>query len=158
MRTKTIGILIALAGMFLLFREQGVALSPDTLSWELILAATGLLVIFYARHKPRHPYLMIWGGIALGLGIHAWGLNRIKDWPSHWSMIPAIIGASFLLFGGLIRKNRNHGMIGALLLLLGLFAWPGVTEIPGLNPAAQILNSYWPAVLVILGGYMAFKK
>ncbi|GGA41107.1 hypothetical protein GCM10007416_12620 [Kroppenstedtia guangzhouensis] len=158
MRTKTIGILIALAGIFLLFRKQGISPSPDTLSWELILAAAGLLVIIYARHKPRHPYLMIWGGIALGLGLHAWGLNHIKDWPSHWSMIPVIIGATFLIFGGLIKKNRHHGTIGTLLLLLGLFAWPGVADLPGLNPATQILNSYWPGILVILGGYMAFKK
>lgn len=158
MRTKTIGILIALAGIFLLFRKQGISPSPDTLSWELILAAAGLLVIIYARHKPRHPYLMIWGGIALGLGLHAWGLNHIKDWPSHWSMIPVIIGATFLIFGGLIKKNRHHGTSGTLLLLLGLFAWPGVADLPGLNPATQILNSYWPGILVILGGYMAFKK
>ncbi|MFD1426407.1 membrane-bound ClpP family serine protease [Kroppenstedtia sanguinis] len=158
MRTKTIGLLIVLAGIFLLLREQGIELSLDTLSWELILALAGLLMIFFSRHKPRHSYGMIWGGIALGLGVHAWGMKQIKDWPAHWSMFPAIIGASLLIFGGLLRKNRSHGTIGALLLLLGLFAWPGVTEIPGLHPIAQFLNSYWPGILVILGTYMAFKK
>lgn len=158
MRTKTIGILIALSGLFLLIRETGYSFSLDKLSWELLLAGAGMLVILISRRKPNRPYLIIWGGIATGLGIHAWGLNHIKDWPSHWSMIPAIIGASFLLFGGVIKRNRNHGTIGALLLLLGLFAWPGVAEIPVLNPAAEVLNTYWPGILVVLGLYMTFKK
>ena len=102
---------------------------------------------------------MIWGGIALGLGVHAWGMNQIKDWPAHWSMFPA---SSVQLSSHLRRsaqektEPRHHRCPVAAARIIRLARCDG--NLPGLHPAPQILNSYWPGILVILGTYMAFKK
>ncbi|PTX59363.1 hypothetical protein C8P63_11258 [Melghirimyces profundicolus] len=158
MRSKTFGILIALVGVLLLLRELGYPVAAQVASWEFLLIVAGILIIVYSFSKPKNPHLMIWGGIMTGLGIHAWGINRVEGWPTHWSLVPAIIGASFLIFGGLVRKNQRQGTVGAILLLLGVFAWPGVSEIPGLGQAAVFLNTYWPGLLIILGLVMAFRR
>ncbi|MDA8354478.1 MAG: hypothetical protein M0Z65_15110 [Firmicutes bacterium] len=158
MRAKTFGILIALTGVLLLLRELGYSLTQNLATWEFLLILTGVFIILHAMRKPNHPYMMIWGGIAVGLGLHAWGLNHLEWWPSHWSLVPAIIGAAFLICGGIIKKNRRHGTIGTLLLCMGIFAWPGIHQIPGIGPFAVWLNTYWPGLLIILGLMLVFRK
>ncbi|MFC4078419.1 hypothetical protein [Salinithrix halophila] len=158
MRGKMIGILLVVSGALLMLRKLNGAIPKSITNWEFLLIVAGVTILLIARKKTGKPHLMIWGGIITGLGIHSWGLSHVNEWPEHWSLVPAIIGSSFLLFGGILRKNNKQGTIGSLLLLLGLFAWPGVTEIPGLGRAADTLNTYWPALLVILGLTLIFKK
>ncbi|OYD08287.1 LiaI-LiaF-like domain-containing protein [Paludifilum halophilum] len=158
MQGKHAGIVLIVAGAFLLMRETEWQLYKYLSTWEFLLILTGLIVLFLSMRQPHHPNLMIWGGITLGLGIHAWGLSHVKEWPQHWSLVPAIIGACFFLIGGLLKKDRKKGTIGAILLLLGLFAWPGANRIPGVGEAAVFMNTYWPTLLILLGIFLLWKK
>ncbi|QKG84070.1 hypothetical protein GXN76_06005 [Kroppenstedtia pulmonis] len=158
MHHKTIGTLLALAGVFLLWRKLDWPLTDQLGSWEFLLILVGLVLLFLSLRHRKKARLQVWGGIALGLGIHAWGSAYWSGWPHHWSIIPAVIGSSFLLFGGFINKDRKSGLIGATLILLGLFTWPGINNIPVMGEAASWLSIYWPVMLILLGLILFFRK
>ncbi|MDR6226453.1 hypothetical protein [Desmospora profundinema] len=158
MRSRWIGILIAAIGAFLLMQEWGWSWRNPFASWETILIVVGVGIIFYSFIRSNRPNLLIWGGIVTGLGVHAWGQSHISGWPDHWSLVPAIIGLSFFLWGGLVHKNRRHVIIGIMLMLLGLLAWPGVAQLPIIGHLAGPLHAYWPALLIVLGLILTVKK
>ncbi|SFS99100.1 hypothetical protein [Marininema halotolerans] len=158
MRRKIMGLFIIAAGILLLLRELGWPLAQTVSKWEFLLIVAGLILFIISIQKPPRPRLSILAGILIGLGIHSWGLAQIESWPDHWSIFPLIIGLSYLLIGGLLQKNRSYGMVGSLLCLLGIFAWPGVGDIPGLEKVAQTLNTYWPVLLITLGVLLFIRK
>ncbi|SDW24713.1 hypothetical protein SAMN05444487_10253 [Marininema mesophilum] len=158
MRGKIMGLFIIAAGTLLLLRQLGWSIAQTISNWEFLLVIAGFILLILAMRKPVRPRLSIVAMTLIGLGIHAWGLAQIEKWPDHWSLFPIIIGASFLLMGGLYQKNRFYGVIGTLLCLLGLFAWPGVGGIPGLEDLEQTLNTYWPILLISLGLILFIRK
>lgn len=158
MNGRPIGILIAGIGTFLLMRKLGWSWESLFTSWEFLLILLGVCLILFAMNRPNRSHLLVWGGVVAGLGIHAWGIAHMDGWPRHWSLIPAVVGLSFFLWGGLYLKNRNQGMIGMILILLGLFAWPGIVDLPIIGQVGDTLHKYWPTALIVLGLLLMTKK
>ncbi|TCS96533.1 hypothetical protein [Hazenella coriacea] len=157
MQSKVIGLLLVLFGLLLLIVKFEWAPLTSFLSWPFLLFLGGALLTFlgFIRKKPQLVFL---GTIMGGCGLYIWGLKyEIDGWPDHWSFIVVILGIAFLLQFG-VSKNKSTALIGAMILLAGLFAWPGITDIPILAPMTSMVHSIWPIFIVTLGTVLLLKK
>lgn len=157
MQSKVIGLLLVLFGLLLFIVKFEWAPLASFLSWPFLLFLSGILLTFlgFIRKKSQLVFL---GSLMGGIGLYIWGLKyEIDGWPDHWSLIVVILGISFLLQVG-VNKHKLTAVIGVMILLAGLFAWPGITEIPILTPMTTTFHSIWPVFVVVLGAILLLKK
>jgi len=126
------------------------------LTWPFLLFVTGALLLFFAILY-KNGSLIIWGGIIATLGISIWGIKYVEGWPDHWSLLAALIGLTVLLHYA-ITKNQMSATVGAILFLIGLFAYPGIKDLPFVAPITSVLHTIWPVFIVLLGFVFLVKK
>lgn len=157
MQSKVLGFLLVLFGLLLFIIKFEWVPLVSFLSWPFLLFLSGVLLSFLGFVRKK-SHLVFLGTIMGGMGLYIWGLRyEIDGWPDHWSFIVVIFGIAFLLQYG-VNKNKFTAIIGIMILLAGLFAWPGITEIPMLAPLTTTFHSIWPIFIVVLGAILLFKK
>lgn len=149
MRSKWVGLGLVIIGVWLLMVKTNWPYIERLWHWEFGLLFAGLILLSVAISR-RNRNLTLWAAMLAGVGLQLWAPLYIPAWPKHWSMILWIIGAAFLV-RALVFKERQNGVIGALLIAIGLFAWPKIKEVEGLSGISDTLHTYWPALIVLLG-------
>lgn len=156
MHSKIIGFFLLLAGAILMIFKLGVAPLNSFFTWPFFLFLIGACLVFFGFLKSNASFAL-WGGIFAGLGIAIWGSRTIEGWPTHWSLIVGLIGVAFLLQFA-INKHNLSAVIGSVLVLIGIFWWPGIKEMPLIAPVAGILHTIWPVFVVVLGVFLMVRK
>lgn len=149
-RTNLVGILLILAGLFLLLQKMDIPMLQYIAPWQLILILAGVALLLFAHFRSNRT-LMLWVALLAGVSLHFWGKYNVAGWPDHWYFLFIIAGAAFLLVFA-SQKDRRSGIIGIMLILTGIAAWPGLPSVAG------SVNNYWPTLLVILGIILVTKK
>lgn len=156
MKVKLIGFLLVLFGIAVMIIHFGWAPFNSFLTWPFLLFIAGAILLFFAILYKNGP-LIIWGGIIATLGITIWGIKYVKGWPDHWSILVALIGLTILIHYAII-KSQTSVLVGTILFLIGLFAYPGIRDLPLVSPITSILHSIWPVLIIILGFIFLIKK
>jgi hypothetical protein len=154
--TKISGFLLLLGGLLLLIYKSKLVPVYTLFTWTFLFMIAGIILIFLGFLKSHSP-LVLWGGFTLSISLFAWGKKYIDHWPTHWSILLTFIAITVLLAFAL-NKKPFMGLFGAVLLLIGIFAWPGVKNLPILAPIGQVLNTYWPILLIVLGFIFLIRK
>ena len=149
-RANVVGIFLIVAGLLLLLRKIDLPMADRFGTWEFILFLTGVVMLVIAHFRSNRN-LMLWAGLITGMSLHMWAKANVDGWPDHWFFLFIIVGAAFLLVFA-SQKDRRSGIIGILLILTGIAAWPGLPWVAG------SLNNYWPVLLVVLGIFLITKK
>lgn len=156
MQNRIIGFILVLMGAILLIVEADWAKLTSFLSWSFVLFIVGIFLIFFSFLQ-KQGSLTLLGGICATIGISVWGFSYVESWPKHWSIIVIMIGATLML-QYILNQNNITLVIGIVLLLSGIFAWPGLKDIEYLAPIATFTNVYWPIFIVGLGAVFIVKK
>ncbi|MXQ55890.1 hypothetical protein [Shimazuella alba] len=156
MQNRVIGFFLVIMGAILLIVEADWANLHSFLSWSFILFVVGIFLIFFSFLQ-KQSHLTLLGGIFATIGISVWGFQYVEQWPRHWSIIVIMIGVTLML-QYILNQNNITLVIGIVLLLSGVFAWPGLKEITYLAPIATFTNVYWPIFIVGLGAIFIIKK
>ncbi|SFJ42600.1 hypothetical protein [Thermoflavimicrobium dichotomicum] len=156
MQKKIIGFILVLAGVLLLLVQTGKAEMRDFVTWRFLglLLCVFLLFFFFIKQQ---GHLVLLFGVGSAIFLFAWGKKYLDDWPTHWSILILMFGLSVIL-SFFVSKQQMALIVGIALTLIGIFAWPGIREIPGLASIADVLNTYWPALILGLGLLFLFKK
>ncbi len=158
-----LGIILVLAGLWMLGRELGWPLFASDVIWPWLIAALG--IVFWVRYivfTPRSSDDVFWGTGAILAGgfLLAWRngllLAGLHGWGELWPMIPLILGISALVqwifsirdWGALIF-GISAGAVGAV----------GLAYTSGLITGAQALKiaQFWPVVLILAGIGLVLK-
>jgi hypothetical protein len=116
----------------------------------------GALLLFIALIKKKAS-LTLWGGLIAALGISIWGIKYVEGWPRHWSLLIGLFGVAVLL-SYFVSKNRITAIVGTIMVLTGIFAYPGIADLPIISPITSTLHMIWPVFVVILGLVLLTKK
>jgi hypothetical protein len=156
MHHKILGFLLVLCGVLLMIFKFDLASPLSMISWPFFLFLIGALFVFIAILK-TNGNLALFGGFIGSLGLAIWGHKYVKGWPTHWSLLAGLFGLSFLMHS-FLSKNKVMSVVGTVFILIGLFAWPGIRDVPFLSPVTAILHTVWPMLVVILGIFFLTKK
>ncbi|MBD1371804.1 hypothetical protein IC620_05455 [Hazenella sp. IB182357] len=156
MKSKSIGFLLLLIGIFISLIKSGLAPLQSFMDWPFLFFFGGLLLIFIGYAK-NNSILTLWGGILATLGISVWGHRHVTAWPTHWSFLIGLLSIAFFI-QFVVNRNKITATIGFLLLLVAFFAWPGIVGIPYIAPIAEVINQFWPALLIMIGLIFLVKK
>ncbi|MFC7440807.1 hypothetical protein [Laceyella putida] len=156
MQSKLIGFVLILGGALLMLTKFELAPLESFISWPFIMFMIGAILLFVAFLK-RIGSLALWAGIIAFLGLSVWGIKYVEGWPNHWSILLVFVGLSILL-QYIITKHSMSGTVGSILVLTGIVAYPGVTELPIVSPITTVLHNFWPAFIVLLGLIFLSKK
>jgi hypothetical protein len=155
MHIRWIGLFLIFSGVFIFVRQSNLVplYSLADLSFLFFLCGCTLIAIAFLK---TNGSLALAGGMIAAISIYKWGINYIQGWPADFEILVMLIGSAFLVPFA-ITKQRWTAVIGIVTFCCGLFAWPGIKEIPLFEPIASFLNLYWP-VLIIGLGLMLFTR
>lgn len=156
MQTKIIGFIITLVGVILLLVQTSLTSLASLLTWPFLLFLVSVLLLYIGILK-KISSLTLWAGFVATITITVWGLEYVNGWPKHWSLLVALFGLVVLL-QFTINKSKITALVGVILILTGIFAYPGITELPFISPITSVFHAYWPVLIVILGLIFISKK
>jgi|GEM_PF-1287873 hypothetical protein len=158
-----LGIILVLAGLWMLGRELGWPLFAGDVLWPWLIVALGL--VFWVRYiffTPRSSDDVFWGTGAILAGgfLLAWRnglfLSHLHGWGELWPLIPLILGLSALvqwLFSlrdwGALIFGISAGAVGAV----------GLAYTSGMISGVQAFKiaQFWPAILILAGIGLVLK-
>jgi hypothetical protein len=149
MQTRLIGLFLILSGLFIFVRQSQMIPLYSFIDLSFIFFLLGCTFITIAFLKESGP-IALTGGIIAAIGIYKWGIDYIPGWPADFEILMMLIGGAFLIQFS-ITKQRRTAIIGIIIFLCALFAWPGIEKIPLFAPIASFLNLYWPGLMIGLG-------
>ncbi|MBA4541416.1 MULTISPECIES: hypothetical protein [Thermoactinomyces] len=156
MKVKLTGLILILAGILLMLIKSDLASITSLLTWPFILFLLGAILMFFALSKRNHV-LTLWTGLITALGLSIWGIKYVDGWPKHWSLLLVLFGIA-VLFSFSISKNHITGIVGGIMVITGIFAYPGIANLPVISPITSILHGIWPVFVVILGLFLVTRK
>ncbi|WP_010651062.1 LiaI-LiaF-like domain-containing protein [Oceanobacillus massiliensis] len=144
-------------GIYFLLRELKVPILTDFYSWQTLLIIIGLALLIHS-YTAKHYQNLFAGTIVLGLGIHLHGVQHYTFWIDHWGVYVLIIGLAFIVRHTKTKKGILPGILLVLLAVLLIFS----INLPGyfdwIYDIINLLERFWPVVLVIIGIYLLRKK
>ncbi|WP_188206303.1 LiaI-LiaF-like domain-containing protein [Alkalibacillus aidingensis] len=126
-------------------------------TWPSILVIIGaaFLISGYANKQRDNIFP---GAVLTGLGVHFHALEHTQNWIDHWGMYTLIIGLAFLIKA----HKTNNGIIPGLILLVISFLAISSIAMPSwfnwFDMLFDTLEQFWPALLMLFGFILLFKK
>ncbi|MBM7554600.1 LiaI-LiaF-like domain-containing protein [Thalassobacillus pellis] len=152
-----VGFFLIGIGAYFLLQQFHIPLFTDFYSWPTILMIIGLSLLLHSYISNDYQSIFT-GALLLGLGLHFHGIRTYSFWIDHWGIYLLIVGIALLLQ---YNKTKKGLLPGLLLVGLAIFAIV-TTGIPSwfywLNQAFNIIERFWPVVLIVIGIYMLMKR
>ncbi|WP_186576240.1 LiaI-LiaF-like domain-containing protein [Aquibacillus kalidii] len=144
-------------GIYFLLKQLRLPILTDFYSWPTLLLLIGAAFTLYSYISNDYKNLFP-GIVLLGLGIHSHGLNHYPFWIDHWGVYPLILSIAFLVKFQKTKKGLLPGLILFLIALFAIFASNKPGWFNGINELVNVLENYWPLILIGLGIYLLYKK
>jgi hypothetical protein len=151
-------ILIAVGAVFLLLQFfPGISAQLDLgRQWPLIIVVTGAFFLLGALLGT--PPLAIPGSIIAGIGGILYYQNVTGNWASWafaWALIPGFVGIGVILNSLLSREPKPSFGDGVRLVVISLVMF---VIFGAFFNGLGTLGRYWPALLILIGGWMLFRS
>ncbi|GEL77438.1 LiaI-LiaF-like domain-containing protein [Tenuibacillus multivorans] len=152
-----LGIILIGIGIYFLLQQYSIPFLSRFDTWPTILIILGIAFLFNGYGNNQHDHIFP-GVILLGLGIHFHALEHSTKWIDHWGMYTLVIGFAFLLKS---QKTKQGLLVGIIFLIISFIAITTIA-MPGwfywFDYAFYHLERFWPALLIIIGAVLIFKK
>ncbi|MDQ0351175.1 signal transduction histidine kinase [Alkalibacillus filiformis] len=144
-------------GIYFLIQQYHIPFISQFNTWPSILVIIGTAFIFNAYGNRQYDNIVP-GVILFGLGIHFHALYYSANWIDHWGMYTLIIGIAFILRA---QKTSQGTVIGIVLIILSFialtsFAMP--SWFGWFDYMFNMIEQFWPILLIIFGFILLFKK
>jgi uncharacterized membrane protein len=154
--TLTAYILIGI-GLYFLLRQLKLPIFTDFYSWPTILIIIGLALLIYSFQVKDYNSLFS-GTLLFGLGIHFHGIRHYSFWIDHWAMYPLIVGIAFLVRYMKTKQGLLPGLILTIISCIFIFSINIPSWFNWIHDVVDLVNVYWPIVLVVIGIYLLKKR
>lgn len=151
------GIVLIGIGLYFLLDQLHFTALQAFYSWPTLLVIIG--VAFLAQAYTSRDYQNILPGVILtGIGVHFHLISLLDIWPDHWAMFTLIIGVAFLLRYQQTKTGLLPGLLLLVLSIVTLFYQEVVGWLSWVGSVVQLVEKYWPVVLIAAGVYLLFIK
>ncbi|BAC14027.1 LiaI-LiaF-like domain-containing protein [Oceanobacillus iheyensis] len=151
-----IAYLFIAIGVYFLFRELKLPFFTDFYSWQTLLMIIGIGVLIHSYTTRTYNNLFA-GTLILGIGIHLHGVKHYHFWIDHWGVFPLIIGLALLVRYSKTKKGLLSGIVIVIIGLLFIFSDQLSYYTEWMNPITNLLDRFWPILLILLGFFMLRK-
>ncbi|ELK47157.1 DUF5668 domain-containing protein [Halobacillus sp. BAB-2008] len=156
-QNSLIGFLFIGFGVYFLLRHLNIPELIPFYSWSSLLVIIGIALLLHSYVAKDYSNLST-GALVTGLGVHFTLQAHTSFWIDHWAVYLWIIGISFLLY----YSKTKRGLIPAIVCItIGLFAvfTPGTPAWSlWVQRIVNVLERFWPVVLIAYGMYVIRKK
>ncbi|MFC4022625.1 LiaI-LiaF-like domain-containing protein [Oceanobacillus longus] len=144
-------------GIYFLLREMKIPILTNFYSWQTLLIIIGLALLIHSYTSKTYQNLFV-GTIVLGLGIHLHGVQHYSFWIDHWGVILLIIGIAFIVRYAKTKKGLLPGLLLILLAVLFIFSINLPAYFDWIYSIIDLLERFWPIVLIVIGFYLMKKQ
>ncbi|WP_226036507.1 LiaI-LiaF-like domain-containing protein [Aquibacillus saliphilus] len=152
-----IGYLLIGIGAFFLLRQLRFPILTDFYSWPTLLIIIGIAFLLHSYISKDYKKLFP-GTIILGIGIHFHGLNHYSFWIDHWGIYTLIIAIAFFIRFQKTKTGLFPGLVLLLISIFAIFASDKPSWFYWIDHVILTIIDFWPVALIIVGGYLLFKK
>nr|WP_077621332.1 DUF5668 domain-containing protein [Sediminibacillus massiliensis] len=151
------GFLLIGIGAYFLLRQLKIPFFTDFYSWPTLLMIIGIVFLLYSYFSKDYKNLFP-GTILIGLGLHFFGLRHYRFWIDHWGAYPLIIGLAFLVKFQKTKKGLLPGLLLISIALMSIFSIGKPGWYVWVNEAVRLMENFWPLILILVGGFLLYKK
>lgn len=151
------GLLLLLFGAYFLLEQMNIELWQGTFTWPTILVITGFALLLQA-YKQNDPANILPGFVLLGVGLHFHLKGQMAFWPDHFAVIILIVGVGFILRSQKTKNGLFEGVVLTVIASFFLFSNTLMEMLGIVENGFSALHTFWPAVLILIGAYLIFKK
>ncbi|QFT90086.1 hypothetical protein FIU87_15585 [Bacillus sp. THAF10] len=151
------GLLLLLFGLYFLLQQLNISLWDGMFSWTTLLVISGVALLLQAYKQNDYPNILP-GFVLLGIGLHFQLKDSVSGWPDHFAVIILILGAGFILRSQKTKGGMFEGVLLCILASFFLFYDSFMRMLGKVETGVENLYNYWPAVLIIIGAFLVFKK
>jgi hypothetical protein len=151
------GIILIGFGAYFFLQQTQINLFKEFYTWPTLLIIVGVAFLGQA-YLAKDFEAILPGVILLGFGVHFHVVNKFAIWPDHIGAFILIIALGFLLRYQKLGTGLFQGLLflvlaGLLLFYDKIVSWLGLIE-----NSVSLAWKFWPAVLILVGIYLLFKK
>lgn len=151
------GIILIGFGAYFYLQQTQLNLFKEFYTWPTLLIIVGVAFLGQAYIANEFEAILP-GTILLGFGVHFHVVNKLALWPDHIGAFILIIALGFLLRYQKLGTGLFQGLLflalaGLLLFYDKIASWFGLIE-----NGVSLAWKFWPAVLIVIGVYLLFKK
>lgn len=144
-------------GLFFLLEGSSFQQSYLIFNWPVMLAIIGTAFLVQAYAGKEHE-LILPGILFLGLGVHFYVAHLYSVQFDHIGVILLLIALGFFLHQQKAKSGFIYGLIFLILALFRLFYSDAVHWLGKFGEMLSKLESLWPFVLIVAGGYLFIFK
>ncbi|WP_067727261.1 LiaI-LiaF-like domain-containing protein [Oceanobacillus damuensis] len=144
-------------GIYFLLRELKIPILTDFYSWQTLLIIIGLSLLIHSYTSKGYQNLF-GGTIILGIGIHLHGVQHYSFWIDHWAVFLLIIGLAFIVRYSKTKNGLLPGLFLVALAVLMIFSINLPDYLDWIYEIVDVLESFWPIALILVGIYFLRKR
>lgn len=151
------GVILISFGMYFFFQQSNVDFPIPLYSWPTIFILIGIAFLCQS-YLGKNLEMILPGIIFLGVGFHFHTIKYFTIWPDHIGPIILFISLGFFLRYFKTRNGLFYGWLFLLLAIFHLFYEKIFAQLGNFKNNLVDFSSFWPFVLIIIGGYLLFFK
>lgn len=151
------GIILLGIGFFYFTQNLNIHLFEYQNSWQFLLILLGAAYLI-SGHFEKDNTAILPGTILVGIGLHFIFHVKVTSWPGHPAAFLFILALGMILTA---IKTKFGYFQGILLLAIGLFLhfFQSIFQSLPINESRiQLIKTYWPIGVILIGGYLLFIK
>lgn len=152
-----LGFILIGIGVYFLLKKLHFPILTDFYSWPTLLILIGLAFLLHGYFSKDYTKLFP-GTIVLGLGIHFHGLNHYLFWIDHWGVYLLILSTAYLVRFQKTKSGLFPGLILLFLALFSIFTSKIPNWFPWINKPINMVEEFWPVLLIIIGVFLLIRK
>ena len=149
---------IILIGFGLFYFLKSIHFAPllPYYSWGSLCILIGIAFFCESRFG-NHSDFILPGILFSGFGLHQYIATRLEYWPAEHTIIFLLISLGLLLTYS--KKGTGKGSGFLFLAISAFFIFhEKILNTLGLTNYIDLFNHYWPVLLMLIGGFLLFKK
>ncbi|GGA86031.1 hypothetical protein GCM10008025_31240 [Ornithinibacillus halotolerans] len=156
-KNKLTAYLLIGIGLYFLLRQLKLPIFTDFYSWPTILIIIGVTLLIYSFKAKEYNHLL-GGTILFGIGIHFHGIKYYNFWIDHWAVYPLIVGVGFIVRYIKTKQGLLPGLILVAIACVFIFSINMPEWLNWVYDVFDVIQLYWPILLIIFGIYLLKKK
>lgn len=143
-------------GLFYFLKSINYSLLSPYYSWGSLCIIIGIAFLAESRFGNQSEFILP-GILFTGFGLHQYIAARLEYWPAEHTVLFLLISLGFLLISLKKGIGKGSGILFLVVAIIFIFHEKILTTL-GLVGYIDFFNHYWPVFLMLIGGFVLFKK
>ncbi len=143
-------------GLFYFLKSINFSLLSPYYSWGSLCIIIGIAFLAESRFGSHSDFILP-GILLTGFGLHQYIAVHLENWPAEHTALFLFISLGLLLLHLKKGVGKGPGILFLVVSIIFIFH-ERILTILGLVNFVDFFNHYWPVLLMLIGGFILFKK